>query len=344
MKTNGLFIIVLLLVLGAVALVPSSVPIHAQDDGDVLAIIAADYPLVDGSTSAGPLQKVIACTIYDVTCLWTTYGWEPNFFVMAGLTPQGFDHPELHRGLRVINRIYHYGTHTSYMALISGEAEFILVARQPSDDELASAADAGVTLDVQAVALDAFVFLANTANPIDSLTIDEIRSIYVGHTISWTELGVTEPIVSSEGDYWDDPVENAIHAYTRNPTSGSQQLMETLVMQDLPILYSPDLMQSNMGAPVLAVDYDGRGIGYSVFFYARFMHPATGVKLLGVDGVLPTSTTIAERSYPLVTKVFAVVRDDMPADSTAILLRDWLLTPDGQAAVAASGYVPLLKP
>jgi ABC-type phosphate transport system substrate-binding protein len=103
-------------------------------------------------------------------------------------------------------------------------------------------------------------------------------------------------------------------------------------------------MQSNMGAPVLAVDYDGRGIGYSVFFYARFMHPASSVKLLGVDGVLPTSTTIAERSYPLVTKVFAVVRDDMPADSTAILLRDWLLTPDGQAAVAASGYVPLLKP
>ena len=340
MKTKRLCAVLLLIVLGAVTVVP----LHAQDDGERLAVIAADYPLVDGSTSAGPLQKVIACTIYAVPCLWTTYGWEPNYFVMAGVSPQEFDDLERHRGVRQINRIYHNGTHISYIMLIDYEADFILVARQPSEDELASAAEAGVTLDVQPVALDAFVFLVNTANPLESLTIDEIRSIYTGETLTWTELGVTEPIEDDPENPWGDAVENTLHAYTRNPTSGSQQLMESLVMPGLSILSSPDLMQSNMGAPIMAVNTDTRGIGYSVFFYARFMHPAPGVKLLGVDGVLPTSATITDRSYPLVTKVYAVVREDMPADSTAVLLRDWLLSPDGQAAVAASGYVPLLKP
>ena len=53
------------------------------------------------------------------------------------------------------------------------------------------------------------------------------------------------------------------------------------------------------------------------------------------------SATIADCSYPLVTEVYAVVRADAPADSPAVLLRDWLLTPDGQAAIASSGYVPL---
>jgi hypothetical protein len=35
------------------------------------------------------------------------------------------------------------------------------------------------------------------------------------------------------------------------------------------------------------------------------------------------------------------VREDTPQDSTARVLRDWLLTDPGQAAVAESGYIPL---
>ncbi len=71
------------------------------------------------------------------------------------------------------------------------------------------------------------------------------------------------------------------------------------------------------------------------------MLPDKNVKLLGVNGVKPTSDSIAKRSYPLTAEVYVVTRKDLSAGSTARMLRDWFLTAEGQAAVAESGYVPL---
>jgi phosphate transport system substrate-binding protein len=95
-----------------------------------------------------------------------------------------------------------------------------------------------------------------------------------------------------------------------------------------------------MMGPINAISSDPQGIGYSVYFYASFMLPDENVKLLGIEGVVPTSETIANREYSLGTEVYTVVRADMPTDSTAVMLRDWLLTADGQETVEESGYVP----
>ena len=65
-----------------------------------------------------------------------------------------------------INNIWHSGTHGSYVNLIEGDTDFILVARPPSEDEQHLAQAKGVVLDMHAVALDAFVFLVNAENPV----------------------------------------------------------------------------------------------------------------------------------------------------------------------------------
>jgi phosphate transport system substrate-binding protein len=95
-----------------------------------------------------------------------------------------------------------------------------------------------------------------------------------------------------------------------------------------------------MGA-VNAIGTERLGIGYSVYYYATFMLPDERVKLVSINGVKPTSDSIARRTYPLTAEVYAVMRKGTPKESTAAQLRDWLLTDEGQAAVAASGYVPL---
>jgi ABC-type phosphate transport system substrate-binding protein len=53
------------------------------------------------------------------------------------------------------------------------------------------------------------------------------------------------------------------------------------------------------------------------------------------------SEHLLSRAYPLVTEVYAVVRGDMPRDSSAVMLRDWFLTETGQATIEESGYVPI---
>lgn len=304
---------------------PTASPVPISIELDYL-----DYPRVDGSTSAHPLQVHLACRILDVPCGWqdslpfdATRWYGPYLNLVESPLP----------GDR-IGVIQHNGTHGSYVNLIEGTTDFILVARLPSEDEVQAAQDSGVAFEVEAVALDAFVVLVNAQNPVDDLALETIRDIYTGKITHWTER---VPGAEQSGD-----AGQAIHTYQRNRNSGSQELMERLVMRGAPMMDSSDemILETMMG-PINAINEDPLGIGYSVYYYAVFMLPSEHVKLTGVDGVVPTSDNIADRSYPLTTEVYAVIRDDTPLDSTAVLLRDWLLTDEGQAVIAESGYVPL---
>jgi phosphate transport system substrate-binding protein len=181
------------------------------------------------------------------------------------------------------------------------------------------------------VALDAFVFLVNEANPLKSIEIGSIRDIYTERVTTWDEMGVD---VRFEGD-------STIHTYRRNPNSGSQELMESLVMEGEEMVDSPDLLLYEMVGPFNAIGHDPLGIGYSVYYYATNMLPTETVRLVAVAEVLPTTESIANRSYPFVTEVYVVVRADAPPDGTAVQLRNWLLTAEGQAVVSQSGYVSI---
>lgn len=219
----------------------------------------------------------------------------------------------------------HTGTNPAYLNLIAGKADLILVARAPSEDELKAARGQGVEFDVRPFALDAFVFLVNVQNPVENLGIENVRGIYTGKIKDWSALGG----------------KGTIKAYQRDRNSGSQELMEALVMKGAPTIQAPDMIMPTMIGAVNAIRDDPLGIGYSVYYYATFMLPDERVKLVGVNGVKPTSDTIARRAYPLTAEVYAVMRKGTAKESTAALLRDWFLTDEGQAAVAASGYVSI---
>lgn len=225
------------------------------------------------------------------------------------------------------------------MNLIAGDADFVLVARLPSEYELQEAHKVGVELDVQPVALDAFVFLVHVENPVDNLELDTVRRIYTGEITNWGEASGGQ--VMGFG----------IHAYQRNQQSGSQELMNALVMQGTPMADFPEMMiLLGMTGPIntiggipsnMYLPGDSLGIGYSVYYYATYIYPHERIKLISIEGVFPTPDSIASRNYPLTTEVYAVIREGMPQNSNAVLLRDWLLTEQGQAVVEQSGYVPL---
>jgi phosphate transport system substrate-binding protein len=289
-----------------------------------LTVIARDYPKVDGSTSTYPLHMVIACKAFGVRCTWQE---------TMPLSSERTIGPDMMQRVRaeadrVFNLVRHTGTNSAYINLIQGKADLILVARAPSEDELKAAKENRVELDVRAFALDAFVFLVNVQNPVDDLKIENVRDIYTGKITDWATFG-------GKGQ---------IKAYQRDRNSGSQELMEALVMKGAPMLKSPNMIIETMMGAVNAIGKEPVGIGYSVYYYATFMLPDKNVKLIGVNGIKPTSENIAKHTYPLATEVYAVTRRNMPKGSTAIMLRDWLLTDEGKAAIAESGYVPLAPP
>ena len=296
--------------------------------------IVANYPSVDGSTTTGPLARLLACDLLGVACVWSapasanierTYVPDPSAAIPS-------------QTASTITGIKFSTTHNAYVNLIESKTDVLLEARLPSPDELAEASSKGVDLETHAFALDAFVFLVNAANPTENMPLATLRDIYAGKVTTWSGAGITLA----------DPAAG-IRAYQREPNSGSQELMKQMVMGTTPMVNAPEMVVQTMvgpynalgGNPVTGDGGDKLGLGFSVYYYAAVMFSNPQVKMIGVDGVKPTSATISSRAYPLAAEVYIVTRKDAAAGSPALKYRDWLLSPDGQRVVSKSGYVPV---
>ena len=223
--------------------------------------------------------------------------------------------------------IHHNKTTESFYALINGGADLLLVY-EPSADAWDFAKEQGVELEVQAIGYDAPVFLINDKNPVESLTGQQLVDIYSGKITNWSQVG---------GEDID------IVAYQRVENSGSQVMMRAQVRQGAEMVDAPkEFRTSEMGELVDAIaSYRNTAdaIGYSVYYYIDNMYMQQGIKLLAVDGVVPSNESIASGEYPYRQPFYCVIRADAPADSPARRLYDWLATEEGRKLVEDAGYV-----
>jgi phosphate transport system substrate-binding protein len=276
--------------------------------------IVADLPVIDGSSSTLPLRMFIVCELLGTSC-----GWETTIDGSRRVLPEQEASYERFRAA-----VESSGTHGSYVALAEGRADLILTARAPTDEERELGRSAGVEFDISTIALDGFVFLVNAANPVESLTLDQVRGIFSGAITNWAQVGGED---------------RPIQPYQRNETSGSQVLMEKLVMRGLSMVDAPNLMLPSMMAPFDAISRDADGIGYSVYYYATHILLNDDIRLLRIDGIEPTTATIRSGEYPLTSEVYAVLPASARVDEASRLLRDWLATDAGRDTIDASGYV-----
>ena len=92
---------------------------------------------------------------------------------------------------------------------------------------------------------------------------------------------------------------------------------------------------------VKSFDGTASALGYTVYYYADDMQMAKGLKILSVDGIKPGDDTIASKAYPFLNPYYAVIAANEPENSTARILYNWLLSPEGQNLIKTEGYVPV---
>jgi phosphate transport system substrate-binding protein len=92
---------------------------------------------------------------------------------------------------------------------------------------------------------------------------------------------------------------------------------------------------------VASYDNARNALGYTMYYYVANMYTVATIRVLSVDGVPPSTETIATGAYPLCTAYCAVLRADTPADHPARKLVAWLLSPEGQRVAVDAGYAPL---
>ncbi|HJB77480.1 MAG TPA: substrate-binding domain-containing protein [Candidatus Oscillibacter avistercoris] len=272
-----------------------------------------EMPVIDGSTSTYPYTQ----GVYSV------------------LFTNGTAHPQFPKS--------HSKSFASYERLIRGEADVLFAATKASAELESLAAEQGVELQYIPIAYDAMVFFTNLENPVNSLTRQQIQDIYVRNAYSsWDQVGGPEA---------------KLLPYCRNTDSGSHALMERYFLEDGKLSLAPEILQGNVSvamssaltdvASALSLDPPAYAIGYSVYaYYGSYEEMMTDVtpnklKLLAVDGVLPTAETIADGTYPLADYNYLVLRSDEPKDSPARRLAEFMVSDAGQQAVAGSGFLPL---
>ncbi|MBS3763638.1 MAG: substrate-binding domain-containing protein [Planctomycetes bacterium] len=311
------------------------------------------YPRTSGSTSAEPLGVWVACRLLNRECRWPQRGHGME----RRLRPLKADYKQsdpIHKRYdnRLYGRIVHYGTHGSYTRLIEGQTDLIYECRLPSEDERKLMRKKDMELVYTPIALDAFVFLCHQSNSVTGLTAGQVRDIYTkrkdnrGKIKNWKEVGGSD---------------HPIHAYVRNRNSGSQETMKTLVMKNRKIVGGRSMIGHGMTGPYNLLHSDKAGIGFTFFYYQRYMSPfprdrqirssqkqqkvATEpkpvVRMLAINGVKPSRESIANRTYPWVTEVYVVTRKGLKQNHAAVKLRQWFLTGEGQRFIGETGYVPI---
>ena len=228
-------------------------------------------------------------------------------------------------GMSAVYFIYHSKTDEAIKNVISGDKDLALVT-YPSDENLKLAKQKGVELTIVPIVNDAFVFMVNKDNPIESLTTQQVKDIYSGKITNWSEVG---------------GLDMEILPLQRNADSGSQSGMIDF-MGDTPIevpFEDGDIVYG-MGFLIDRVTEEPGAIGYSYYYYANDMYESSA-KLIALDGISPTNESIAEGSYSVVTQYYALFRASEPEGSFARKLTDHIRSPEGQARAERLGYVKL---
>ena len=278
-----------------------------------------NYPKADGSTSAYSLNILIACKLLGIKHQWVQdsyLGWNIEPVLKSKNNSQRFT--ELVKSSQ---------THNSFINLIDKKADIILSARKISPSEKTYTDAAGVSLIETPIALDAFIFIVHPTNPITSLTIEQIQDIYTGKITNWNEVGGnTSPI----------------QPFVRNKDSGSQEVMESLVMKDLDIIDFPvswEVVFTMTGA-FEKVRGNPDGICYTFYYYREYVLKELNVKSAAIEGIAPTKESIKDNTYPLATEVYAIIRSDTDKSSMAYKLYEFLQTEIGKQVISESGYLP----
>ena len=201
----------------------------------------------------------------------------------------------------------------------------IFFGAYPSQEQIEYARTNGTNFKYTEIGKEGFVFFVNKKNPVDSLTIEQIKGIYSGRITNWKEVGGND---------------EKIVAFQRNEGSGSQSMLKRL-MDDTSPMKPPmeEINDSMMGIINEVSDYKNysNSIGFSFRYYLETLIANPNVKMIKVNGVAPTQENISSEEYPITTSLYAVTFEGNPNENVQKLI-DWILSDEGQEIVEKTGY------
>jgi phosphate transport system substrate-binding protein len=195
------------------------------------------------------------------------------------------------------------GTRLGLDALRDGELDIALVSRDLAPDEREG-------VEPVVIAYDAIAILVSEQNLVDSLTSEQVRDIFSGRILLWSEVG------GEEAD---------IQVLSREDGSGTRDAFEAAVMGGDPVTSMAIVVPGSGEVGQLVVE-NPLAIGYS-----SSSGVPLGARALALDGVAPWLEAVAQDRYPLIRPFILATQKN--ADEEVEAFVDFVLDPAGQVIV-----------
>jgi phosphate transport system substrate-binding protein len=211
-------------------------------------------------------------------------------------------------------------------ALISRTTDLASASRDLTDEEVVSLHRHKVRLKKVSVARDSVAILVHPQNPVNDLTMDELKKIFCGEITNWSKVGGK-----------DQP----IAVFVREAGSGTSKFFIGHVLKPEKITKSAtpvssiETMMDSIGNDKNAIGYAGMG--------ALIEAPGKvkSLKLQLINGGTAVGATVesAIGGYPLSRPLFVFMDYDPKPNAQKFV--DFCLSPEGQKLVESAGYASI---
>ena len=179
------------------------------------------------------------------------------------------------------------------------------------------------------IGLDGLAIVVHASNPVSELALFQLRNLYSGRFLDWEEVG------GEAGE---------VLLVSREDGSGSRLFFEERVMGDEGVSLTAVVMPSSGDVVAYVADHP-EAIGYVSRAYVTGLlqegepsdeeaaHGQTDLKVLALEGQLPSRKNLADQRYPLTRPLFLVTRGEPQGRVREFI--DFVLSPPGQGIVAA---------
>jgi phosphate transport system substrate-binding protein len=211
------------------------------------------------------------------------------------------------------------GSTTGIAAITDGTAQIGMSSRRARPTELSGAAAKGVTMKPIIVCYDGMAVIVNENNPITSLTKRQVEQIFTGDVTDWSAVGGNPGTFS---------------IYTRNTSSGTYSDWKDLAMKKRDYAKTSQKMAGNEQIAA-EVGKNPNGIGYVGVAYIK----APGVKVIPIDGHLPTKEEVLAKKYPYARPNFYYTNGEPSGEAAKFI--EFTLGEVGQRIVEKVGFIPV---
>lgn len=203
------------------------------------------------------------------------------------------------------------GSGRGLKALFAGQVDVAGVSRALTPEERA------LRPSVAIIGYDALAVWVHASNPVRSLSHAQLKDLFTGRITNWKAVGGR-----------DQPVVTCTER--RDSERATLESFRQLAMDGAP--YGPGRELEDPTDCLRLVGAEPGGVAAASVALA-----VAGLRAVPVEGVAPLPANVRNASYPLTRPLLLVTRD-VPEGAARDFV-DYLVSPDGQAAVAAAGFV-----